>query len=170
MKQAGTATYWLKEYRCFLDKSSHARDNAISTIRKPLRSVRPWRERIETTSSLKDLLALSKELLKFRVLDPACGSGNFLYVAYRELVNLEMEILAKIHDNFGKKARRAVGTASLVSTKQFYGIDKDQFAVELAKVTLMLAIEALGLSDFPCPEGKVQFRAAPVKLDPDGTR
>lgn len=101
--------------------------------------VRPWRERIEATSSLKDLLALSKELLAFRVLDPACGSGNFLYVAYRELVNLEMEILAKIHDNFGKKARRAVGTASLVSTKQFFGIDKDHFAVELAKVTLMLS-------------------------------
>lgn len=100
--------------------------------------VRPWRQRIEATSSLKDLLALSKELLDFRVLDPACGSGNFLYVAYRELVNLEMEILAKIHDKFGQRARRAVGTASLVSTKQFYGIDKDEFAVELAKVTLML--------------------------------
>lgn len=100
--------------------------------------VRPWRERIDAASTLRELLALSKELLEYRVLDPACGSGNFLYVAYRELVNIEMEILAKIHDNFGERARRAVGTASLVNTKQLYGIDKDPFAVELAKVTLML--------------------------------
>jgi len=101
--------------------------------------VRPWRERIAQASTLKDLRDLADALLAFRVLDPACGSGNFLYIAYRELVNLEMEILAKIHENFGDRARRAVGTASLVSTKQFFGIDKDSFAVELAKVTLMLA-------------------------------
>ena len=100
--------------------------------------VRPWRERTEATSTLKGLRALAEELLDVRVLDPACGSGNFLYIAYRELVNLEMEILAKIHDNFGARARRSVGTASLVSTKQFFGIDKDPFAVELAKVTVML--------------------------------
>lgn len=100
--------------------------------------VRPWRERIEQTNTFKGLRQLGEELLKVRVLDPACGSGNFLYIAYRELVNLEMEILAKIHENFGERARKSVGTASLVSTKQFYGIDKDEFAVELAKVTLML--------------------------------
>lgn len=100
--------------------------------------VRPWRERIARTDTLKGLRELSEELLSVRVLDPACGSGNFLYVAYRELVNLEMEILAKIHENFAAKARKAVGTASLVSTTQFHGIDKDPFAVELAKVTLML--------------------------------
>jgi type I restriction-modification system DNA methylase subunit len=100
--------------------------------------VRPWRERIQNTDTLKELLQLSDELLTVRVLDPACGSGNFLYIAYRELVNLEMEILAKIHENFGARARRSVGTASLISTKQLYGIDRDDFAVELAKVTLML--------------------------------
>ena len=101
--------------------------------------VRPWRERIEAASTLKELRDLADSLLAFRVLDPACGSGNFLYIAYRELVNLEMEILAKIHDKFGDRARRAVGAVSLVSTKQFFGIDLDSFAVELAKVTLMLA-------------------------------
>lgn len=100
--------------------------------------VLPWRKRIAKTSTLQDLIALSKELLKVRVLDPACGSGNFLYIAYRELVNLEMEILAKIHEHFGARAKKALGTASLVSTKQFFGIDKDPFAVELAKVTVML--------------------------------
>ncbi|MBB3208921.1 SAM-dependent methyltransferase [Rhodopirellula rubra] len=100
--------------------------------------VKPWRARIEKANTLKELTSLAEKLLKVRVLDPACGSGNFLYVAYRELMNLEMEILAKIHEKFGERAKKAVGTASLVSTTQFFGIDIDEFAVELAKVTLML--------------------------------
>ena len=99
----------------------------------------PWQERIESANTLRELESLTQEILRFRVLDPACGSGNFLYIAYRELVHLEMEILQKIHENFGERARRSAGTRSLVSTAQFYGIDSDSFAVELAKVTLMLA-------------------------------
>lgn len=75
------------------------------------------------------------------MLDPACGSGNFLYVVYRELKRLELSLMAKVHADFGRRAREAVGTMSMVSTKQLFGIDKDDFAVELAKVTLMLAKE-----------------------------
>ncbi|MCY3728731.1 MAG: N-6 DNA methylase [Nitrospira sp.] len=101
--------------------------------------IHPWQERIERANTLRELETLAQEILRFRVLDPACGSGNFLYIAYRELVHLEMEILQKIHENFGKRARRSAGARSLISTAQFYGIDSDSFAVELAKVTLMLA-------------------------------
>ena len=101
--------------------------------------IHPWQERIERANTLRELENLAQEILRYRVLDPACGSGNFLYVAYRELVHLEMEILQKIHENFGERARRSVGARSLLSTSQFYGIDSDSFAVELAKVTLMLA-------------------------------
>jgi len=103
--------------------------------------VRPWRERIEGAKTLKELRALLEELRGFRVLDPACGSGNFLYVAFRELKRLELSLMAKIHAEFGRRAQQAVGTRSLVSTKQFFGIDKEEFAVELAKVTLMIAKE-----------------------------
>lgn len=103
--------------------------------------VRPWRERIEATKTLKELRALLVELRAFQILDPSCGSGNFLYVAYRELKRLELSLMAKIHADFGRRAREAVGTRAMVSTKQLFGIDKDPFAVELAKVTLMLAKE-----------------------------
>jgi hypothetical protein len=103
--------------------------------------VKPWQERIKKAETLKDLLAILNELIEFRVLDPACGSGNFLYVAYRELKRVEMDVLAKIHENFKERSRAIVGTTSLVSIHQFYGIDRNSFAVELAKVTLMLAKE-----------------------------
>ncbi|MCL1462915.1 class I SAM-dependent DNA methyltransferase [Argonema galeatum] len=100
--------------------------------------IRPWRERIEAANTLKDLLALRQELINFKILDPACGSGNFLYVAYRELKRLEAQLLTKIHQSFSRAAN-VIGTMSLVKTSQFYGIDIKPFAVELAKVTLMLA-------------------------------
>jgi len=103
--------------------------------------VKPWRERIEQASTLKDLLALREEIQRFHVLDPACGSGNFLYVAYRELNRTELELLAKIHTNFGTKTKDKVGTTSLVSIRQFHGIDRHDFGVELAKVTLLIAKE-----------------------------
>jgi len=89
---------------------------------------------------MKELLTLRSELMSFKVLDPACGSGNFLYVAYRELVRIEIALMAKLkasvsEANFQAQAK----TISLVSPQQFYGIDRESFGVELAKVTLMLA-------------------------------
>ena len=100
--------------------------------------VAPWRARIAAARTLRELEGIRDELLAFRVLDPACGSGNFLYIAYRELVNLEMEALARIHEEFGERARRRAGAHSLISTTNFHGLDTDPFAVELAKVTLMI--------------------------------
>jgi hypothetical protein len=108
--------------------------------------VRPWRGRIEAASTLADLRKLRRELLNYKVLDPACGSGNFLYVAFRELKRIESEILEKIEKKFGRRAFQKDITTSLISTKQLFGIDKNAFAVELAKVTLTLAKE-LSLRD-----------------------
>lgn len=100
--------------------------------------IRPWRERIEAAKTLRDLLNLRQEMTEFKVLDPACGSGNFLYVAYREMKRLEAELIIKIQENFSDRATAALDTVSLIQTKQFYGMDIKPFAVELAKVTLML--------------------------------
>lgn len=127
--------------------------------------VRPWIERIDAAKTLRELEALAEELLKFRVLDPACGSGNFLYVAYRELVHVEMEILRRIHEDFGKRAKGKARSWSLLSTKQFFGVDIDPFAAELAKVTLMLAkrialVEALEAEFRPEGELPLEFGGA----------
>lgn len=99
--------------------------------------VRPWREKM---SAAWDRVGALKEVLRdirlYRVLDPACGSGNFLYVAYRELKRLEREILVRLSE-----ISKGEPLETAVSIHQFYGIDIQPFAVELAKVTLMLAKE-----------------------------
>ncbi|HIE00103.1 MAG TPA: class I SAM-dependent DNA methyltransferase [Thiotrichaceae bacterium] len=96
--------------------------------------IQPIIEQIKQAQTLEKLLKLREELGKIKVLDPACGSGNFLYVALRELKNLELEILSKIQKNF--LSYHIQDVYSVVQMNQFYGIDINQFAVELAKVTL----------------------------------
>jgi type II restriction/modification system DNA methylase subunit YeeA len=97
--------------------------------------VRPWRERIAAARNDRELLELRAQLRQYRVLDPACGSGNFLYIAYRDLKRVELELLGRL----SKRTRVRIDDASAVSAGQFFGIDIIPFAVELAKVTLMLA-------------------------------
>jgi len=102
--------------------------------------VYPWREKIEKASSLKELITLRNELFNFKILDPACGSGNFLYVSYREMVRLEILLLKKMKREFSaKEFAKRIKSVSIISPKHFLGIDRDEFGVELAKVTLMLA-------------------------------
>lgn len=102
--------------------------------------VRPWQERIDAATTMKDLLDLRTKLFAFQVLDPACGSGNFLYVSYREMVRLEIRLLEKLKKSVStKEFQKRVKAVSVISPRQFHGIDRDSFGVELAKVTLMLA-------------------------------
>lgn len=97
-------------------------------------------EAIREAITLADLLQVRNDLFKFRVLDPACGSGNFLYVAFRELYRLDTEVLARLRDFPSAQGPKGnIGWGSGISTSNFYGIDTNRFAVELAKVTLNIA-------------------------------
>ncbi|MBK6514334.1 MAG: class I SAM-dependent DNA methyltransferase [Polyangiaceae bacterium] len=102
--------------------------------------VEPWRKRLRGATTLSELLEVRKALLAFRVLDPACGSGNFLYVSFRELYKLDTELLARIRE-FPSTAAGAtkIPWGSGIQTARFFGIDINPFAVELAKVTLNIA-------------------------------
>ena len=75
-----------------------------------------------------------------RVLDPACGSGNFLIIFYKELRRIEIEILKKI-DLLQKKGQNqgAWFYESSVSLNNFYGIEIDDFAHEVARLSLWIA-------------------------------
>ena len=70
-------------------------------------------------------------------LDPACGCGNFLLIAYRELRRLEMDVLEELHrDDPGQFLD--ISQLCKVSVSQFYGIEIEPFAAEIAKVALWL--------------------------------
>ena len=99
--------------------------------------VEPWRKRIQAAETLKALTELRAELFRYRVLDPACGSGNFLYVAFRELYRLDTELLSRMRE-FPSTAGKLSWNGGIAATN-FYGIDINPFAVELAKVTLNIA-------------------------------
>ncbi len=109
--------------------------------------VKPWEERINKAQNLSDYYLLINELRNFKVLDPACGSGNFLFVAYKEIKKLEKTLLTLIREEAIKSKetfaefQKFYASGNYVSTKQFYGIDIKPYAVELAKVTLMVAKE-----------------------------
>ena len=114
-----------------------------------------WEEKIDNANTIAELDALKLQLLNYKVLDPACGSGNFLYVAYQELKEIESKLLNKISDSRRSEAKKAQGEISFVTPAQFYGIDINPFAVELAKVTLTIAkkvaIDRLELTEKDLP-------------------
>ncbi len=101
--------------------------------------VEPWQAKIDSARTISDLFAVRRELMSYRVLDPACGSGNFLYVSFRELSRLDLRILTKLQKLIPKQFAARAKPYAVISPKQFFGIDIDPFGVELAKVTLMLA-------------------------------
>jgi SAM-dependent methyltransferase len=123
-------------------KERHARGIHYTSEADIMKIVRPtisryWEDRIEATNTIKELSALQLELQSYRVLDPACGSGNFLYIAYQELKRIETLLLEKIQTLSKSKDKQM--QMGLVTPLQFYGMDTNPFAVELARVTLMIA-------------------------------
>lgn len=116
---------------------------------------RPWRERIDRLTNVKDAEQARTELLNYVVLDPACGSGNFLYVAYRELRRIGVELgekIAKLRSDAGMPASMDDVYYPLSNVR---GIEVDAFAIHLARVTLWmghkLSVDELGLSEQAIP-------------------
>lgn len=81
------------------------------------------------------LSSVLNRVRRIRVFDPACGSGNFLIIAYKELRKLEMQIfqLLKEHDDQFKLP------LSEVRLENFIGIEVEDFAVETARLSLYIA-------------------------------
>ncbi|PTB98517.1 SAM-dependent methyltransferase, partial [Thalassospira xiamenensis] len=86
----------------------------------------------------KQLEAFLKRLSNIVVMDPACGSGNFLVIAYRELRKLELQALDALRD-ISQGASMAFGFSTMVSLSNFYGIEYADFAAETAKLALWIA-------------------------------
>ena len=97
------------------------------------------------TSRIK-LQALYDKLPTIRVFDPACGCGNFLVIAYRELRRLEMDLIARLFDKGGQsKGLLDISTLIRVSVEQFYGIEIDESAAHIAQVAMWITDHQLNL-------------------------
>lgn len=137
--------------------------------------VEPWTRLIDSATTLERLRKLLARIESFTVLDPACGSGNFLYIAYRELKRLEAHIYERMAVEF-KSVDARQRPFGFVSTANFYGMDINQFAVDIAKVTMMLAhqlaIDELHISEpaLPLDNLDANFRAGDALINPDGSR
>jgi type I restriction-modification system DNA methylase subunit len=87
-------------------------------------------------SSKPKLREFHKKLSTLKFLDPACGSGNFLIITYRELRQLELEILRELY----KDGELVLNISDIIwiDVDQFYGIEYDEFASRIAEVTMWL--------------------------------
>ena len=88
------------------------------------------------TKALKEFQTKLSDLTFF---DPACGCGNFLVIAYRELRELEIETLKEIRfKSEGTLGMFDVATMAQVNVNQFYGIEIDEFPVRIAEVAMWM--------------------------------
>lgn len=87
----------------------------------------------DSTNKLDKLL---NRIAHIKVFDPACGSGNFLVIAYKELRRLEHAILRR-QSELG--SNHALFNESRINIENFYGIEIDDFAVEVAVLSMWIA-------------------------------
>lgn len=94
-------------------------------------------EELEKANTLNQLFKLQNRIANAKFFDPACGSGNFLIITYKELRVLEIEIIKKIIELSNDYMLNTF--ASQIKISQFYGIEIDDFAHETAILSLWLA-------------------------------
>ena len=87
--------------------------------------------------STADLRKFRDRLGTLRLFDPACGCGNFLIIAYRELRSLEIEVLREMASRTGATQLK-LEVQSVVDVDQFYGIEIGEFPVRIAATALWM--------------------------------
>ncbi|AQQ00050.1 SAM-dependent methyltransferase [Pseudoalteromonas aliena] len=101
---------------------------------KPLQEKLDKLVELPTKDKSKSLKALLVRLGEIKIFDPACGSGNFLIIAYKELRKLEMQVIKLLSE-----VEPQGFAMSGLHLSQFYGIEIDDFACEIARLSLWLA-------------------------------
>lgn len=122
-----------KDYRSDLGMHYTSVEN-IKKLIKPL-FLDEFYEAYENATTDKQLNALIQRISKIKFFDPACGSGNFLIITYKEIRLLEIKILQKITDLEPSPTFKWTS----IQLSQFYGIEIDDFAHEMAILSLWLA-------------------------------
>jgi hypothetical protein len=85
------------------------------------------------------LVELQRRLKHMTFFDPACGCGNFLVVAYREVRRLELDILTELYGDEAVISGFDSSMMSQVNVDQFYGIEYEEFPARIAEVAMWMA-------------------------------
>ena len=137
-------------FQSIMDKTARRNLGAHYTSEKNiLKLIKPlfldalWEEFEKVKSSKNRLFEFHKKLRTLKFLDPACGCGNFLVIAYRELRLLELEVLRASRSS----GQQILDVHSLIKldVDQFYGIEIEEFPAQIAQVALWLMDHQMNL-------------------------
>lgn len=141
----------------------------IMKVIKPLFLDELYENFEKNNNNPQKLIELLNRLGKIKFFDPACGSGNFLIIAYKELRKLEIKIIHQLltlqkrassfepteeQISFLPKSQLSLAASfqvdlfSRIQLSQFYGIEIDDFAHEIAKLSLWLAEHQMNVEFF----------------------
>ncbi len=109
------------------------------------------------------LFEFHKKLRTLTFFDPACGCGNFLVIAYRELRKLELDVLRAVHQGPGSRFLDIHQQIS-VDVDQFYGIEIEEFPAQIAQVALWLMDHQMNVR--VSEEFGMYFARIPLKTTP----
>ncbi len=126
----------------------------IMKVIRPLFLDELYAEFEKAKGSEAKLNKLLSRIYRLRIFDPACGSGNFLIIAYKELRRLEMAVFQELQ----RMAVQMPLSLSGIQVSQFYGIELDDFAHEVAILALWLAEHQMNI------EFEAVFGKAPASL------
>ncbi|MGV3561321.1 class I SAM-dependent DNA methyltransferase [Larkinella arboricola] len=135
----------------------------LPTVLEPLR--REWAaaqaaaarllEEGKDKAARAELERFLRRLTSIKILDPACGSGNFLYVTLEHLKRLEGEVLAAIN-SYGQTALLNLSGGTTISPRQLLGLELNPRAAAIADVVLKIGylqwhLRTHGMSELPEP-------------------
>jgi hypothetical protein len=128
-----------KEARAELGEHYTSEEN-INKIVYPLFLDELQQRLADSWDSKKELKKLRLDLAKIKILDPACGGGNFLVVSYKHLRQLELELTVRLQHLEGKESDIGLDGAFALSINlnQFYGIEIEEWPSQIARVALFL--------------------------------
>ncbi|MDA8255618.1 MAG: class I SAM-dependent DNA methyltransferase [Betaproteobacteria bacterium] len=140
-------------------------ENILKLI-KPLFLDALWAEFEKVKRNRNKLFEFHKKLRGLTFFDPACGCGNFLVIAYRELRLLELDILRASLALEREFKQSLVDIFQLLSidVDQFYGIEIEEFPAQIAQVALWLADHQMNLK--VSEEFGMYFARIPLKTSP----
>jgi hypothetical protein len=112
------------------------------------------------------LVEFHTKLKQLTFFDPACGCGNFLVISYRELRELELQVLRADNELSAHKGQLSVDVNNLigVNVDQFYGIEIEEFPAQIAQVALWLVDHQMNLR--VSVEFGLYFARIPLKSTP----